>query len=164
MHQIVLDKLSLGKCRRAGGGRIQPDWMLFFTLLILRKSFFFSKTTHFLTKCLISGCFIFLKSHHGWFWPGKFSIFVPPDALKMHSLTLPVLCKTFSKLPQFTLWNIMTINLWKPQSNLNWKDAASRLEKIAHSNVNYLHNLMNASWFLKKSRRKSKHLHDLLCI
>ena len=125
---------------------------------------FFSKTTHFLTKCLISGCFIFLKSHHGWFWPGKFSIFVPPDALKMHSLTLPVLCKTFSKLPQFTLWNIMTINLWKLQSNLNWKDAASRLEKIVHSNVNYLHNLMNASWFLKKSRRKSKHLHDLLCI
>ena len=126
--------------------------------------FFFSKTTHFLTQCLISGCFTFLKSHHGWFWHGKFSIFVPPDALKMHSLTLPVLCKTFSKLTQFTLWNIMTINLWKLQSNLNWKDAASRREKIAHSSVNYLHHLMNASWFLKKSRRKSKHLHDLLCI
>ena len=32
---------------------------------------------------------------------GKFSKLVPPDALKMHSLGLPVLrffCKTFSKL------------------------------------------------------------------
>ena len=36
--------------------------------------------------------------HHGW-W--KFLNFVPPDALKMHSLAVPVLrflCKTFSKL------------------------------------------------------------------
>ena len=36
--------------------------------------------------------------HHGW---QKFLNLVPPDALKMHSLTMPVLrflCKTFSKL------------------------------------------------------------------
>ena len=41
-----------------------------------------------------------------WHWGKKFSKFVPPDTLKIHSLTLSVLrflCKTFPKLRKLTL-------------------------------------------------------------
>ena len=65
-----------------------------------------------------------------------FSKFVPADALKMYSLTLPVLkflCKLFFKLLKFTLQN-----------------------SLPH--------LMTCSRFVKKSRRKSEHFCDLLCI
>ena len=42
----------------------------------------------------------------GWCQAGKFSKFVPPDTLKIHSLALSVLrflCKAFSKLLKLTL-------------------------------------------------------------
>ena len=62
----------------------------------------------------------------------------------------------------------MAINLWKLQSNLNWKDTASSTEGITQSSVNYIYiiQLMNWSRFIKTSRRsrKSKHIHDLLHI
>ena len=52
------------------------------------------------------------RCHHVWCQLGKFSKFVPLDALKMHSLApslalyvLRFLCKTFSKLGKFTLRN-----------------------------------------------------------
>ena len=44
--------------------------------------------------------------YHGRHQLGKFSKFVPPDALKMHPLIMPVLrflCKTSSKLLNFVL-------------------------------------------------------------
>ena len=43
-------------------------------------------------------------------WPGKFSEFVPADALKMHYPAMSVLvflCKTFSKLLKFSLENTL---------------------------------------------------------
>ena len=46
---------------------------------------------------------------HGWRRSGKFSKFVLPDALKILSVALYVLrfCKTFPKLPKFTLQNTL---------------------------------------------------------
>ena len=46
------------------------------------------------------------RQYHGWRQTGKFSKFVPPNALKMHSLALSVLrflCKPFSKLLKLAL-------------------------------------------------------------
>ena len=48
------------------------------------------------------------KGATSWCWAAKFSKFVPPDALKIHSPAQPVLrflCKTFSKLLKFALQN-----------------------------------------------------------
>ena len=50
------------------------------------------------------------RRQDGWRRAGKFSKFVPPEALNMHSLAISVLrClrKTFSKLLKFTLRNIL---------------------------------------------------------
>ena len=44
------------------------------------------------------------------------------------------------------------MNFWELQSDLSWKDAASSIEEITQNIVNYL------------PRRKSEHLHDVICI
>ena len=47
-----------------------------------------------------------------WYWVKKFSKFVPPDTLKIHSLTLSVLrflCKTFSKLRKLALRTLFLV-------------------------------------------------------
>ena len=46
----------------------------------------------------------------------------------------------------------------------SWKDAASSIEGITQSTVNYLHHIITWSRFIKKSSRKSKDFHDLLHI
>ena len=49
--------------------------------------------------------------HHGW-W--KFLNLVPPDALKMHSLAVPVLrflCKTFSKLSKLNNETLFSVDV-----------------------------------------------------
>ena len=49
--------------------------------------------------------------HHGW-W--KFLNLVPPDALKMHSLAVPVLrflCKTFSKLRKLNSETLFSVDV-----------------------------------------------------
>ena len=57
----LFDKRKLRLSKRAGAGRIPPNWKLFRRLLIqILKKFFFQKG-HFLTKRLIPECFIFLK-------------------------------------------------------------------------------------------------------
>ena len=58
----------------------------------------------------------------------------------------------------------MAINMWELQSNLSWKDAASSTKGTPQSSVNYLCHLMTWIRFVKKSRRKSEHFHDLLHI
>ena len=96
--------------------------------------------------------------------------YLPPDAIKMYSLALPVLrflCKTFCKLPKFTLRNILlrawfsknsyiqinicvAINMWELGSDLSWKDAASSTEGITRTSVNYSHQ-RNQKFKIKKS-------------
>ena len=89
-----------------------------------------------------------MKSHdkgHRWRREEKFSKFVPPDTLQMHSLALLVLrffCKTFSKLLKLTLGknlfrelflknSIIQIKyLYGNLSNLSLKYAASSTEGI----------------------------------
>ena len=46
------------------------------------SEFFFCRPVHILNQ---------KRCHHGWWQVEKFSKFVPPDTLKMHSLALPVL-------------------------------------------------------------------------
>ena len=49
--------------------------------------------------------------HYGWCWVENLK-FVPLDALKLHSMALRVLrflCKTFSKLLEFTLQNTLLL-------------------------------------------------------
>ena len=49
--------------------------------------------------------------HHGW---RKFLNLVPPDALKMHSLAVPVLrflCKTFSKLRKLNNETLFSVDV-----------------------------------------------------
>ena len=49
--------------------------------------------------------------HHGW---QKFLNLVPPDALKMHSLAVPVLrflCKTFSKLRKLNNETLFSVDV-----------------------------------------------------
>ena len=120
------------------------------------------------------------RYHHGSSQVCKFSKFVPSDTLKMYSLVLPVfrfVCKAFSKLLKATLSNIsflkssyiqikicMAIHLRQLQSDLNWKHEASSTEEITRSSVKYSQHLINGSRFVKKSRRKSEHLHNILWI
>ena len=49
-------------------------------------------------------------------------------------------------------------------SQWSLKSLKVKSEGIIQSSLDYLHNLMNGSRFKKKSRRKSKHLRDLLHI
>ena len=104
------------------------------------------------------------SSHHGWRRPDKFSKFLPSDALKMHCLSLSILrfpCKTFSKLPKFTLRNIWFLKNSYIQINdfqgiklvraMELKDAESSTEEITWNSVNYLLHLMNKSRFVNKS-------------
>ena len=72
------------------------------------------------------------KRNHGWRWKEKFSKFVPPDALKMHSLVLSVLrfpCKTFSKLPKFTLRNTLLREWFLKNSYIQKKLYGYKLER-----------------------------------
>ena len=76
---------------------------------------------------------------------GKSSKSVPPDALKKHSLALPVprtlslhyktlfFVEDFLKIHIFKLKNIMAMNLWELRSNQSWKDA---VRGIIQSSVN----------------------------
>ena len=55
--------------------------------------------------------------HHGW---QTFLNLVPPDALKMHSLAVPVLrflCKTFSKLRKLNNETLFSMDVKKESSN-----------------------------------------------
>ena len=55
--------------------------------------------------------------HHGW---QKFLNLVPPGALKMHSLAVPVLrflCKTFSKLQKLNNETLFSMDVKKKSSN-----------------------------------------------
>ena len=52
----------------------------------------------------------------------------------------------------------------KKCSQWSLKSLKGKSEGIIQSSLDYLHNLMNGSRFKKKSRRKSKHLRDLLHI
>ena len=109
-----------------------------------------------------------------------FSKFVPPVALKMHSLTLPVLrflCKTFSKLLKFTLRDTLKkfkkIHIFKKKKKIyvhklvraskqSGLKRCSKWYRTNHTNqLKYLHRLMTGSRFVKKSRRKNEHLCDL---
>ena len=58
----------------------------------------------------------------------------------------------------------MFTNFGELQSNLSSKDVASSTKGITQSSLNYLGYLINGSRFVKKSRRKSEHLQDLLLI
>ena len=66
------------------------------------------------------------RRHNG--WRRDDTLFVPPNALKMHSLVLPFLtflCKKFTKLSKFTLQNILLrgwnskIHILKKKNNLH---------------------------------------------
>ena len=62
-------------------------------------------------------------------------------------------------------WKIrVATNLWELWTDLSWKDAAISKERITQSSLNYLRHLMNGSRLVKKSRRESEHLRDLLSI
>ena len=115
------------------------------------------------------------KEHYnGCHWVVKFSKFVPPNALKMHSLALSVnrfFCKIFSKLLKFTLQNpvlckILCIHIKKLHgyelagAKAIWAEDMQQLVKkgITSGNVNNLQHLMNGGRIIKKSRRKGKHL------
>ena len=96
-----------------------------------------------------------------WLVPsGKFSKFMQPDTLKIHSLALSLdfFVKTFANylsLPYKKLFFVdmvfkkfiysnknllcMAINLWELGSDLSWNGAASCTEGITQSSVNYLH-------------------------
>ena len=60
--------------------------------------------------------------HHGrW----KFLNLVPPDALKMHSLAVPVLrffCKTFSKLRKLNIETLFSVDVSKKSSKEKFKN------------------------------------------
>ena len=106
----------------------------------------------------------------------KNSKFVPPDALKMHSLALSVLrfpCKLFCKLLKVTLWNTllcwwflkknsyiqfwkigMVINFWDLLSNQSWKDAATSTVGITLISLNYLCHLLMEASLLKNQEEK----------
>ena len=120
--------------------------------------------------------FVWVEGYiHSWCRVEKF---VPSDALKIHSLTLYIvrfLSTLFSKLfflltDDFQRIHIfinkicMAINLWELWSALTLKDAASSAGEITQGSVNSLHHLMTWSRFLKKSRKRCEHFHDLLCI
>ena len=60
--------------------------------------------------------------HHGW-W--KFLNLVTPDALKMHSLAVPVLrflFKTFSKLRKLNYETLFSVDAYKKSSNKKLKN------------------------------------------
>ena len=56
----------------------------------------------------------------------------------------------------------MVINLGGLQSYPSCEDTASGTKGITQSRCKYLHCLMTASWFVKKSRRKNNYLHYIL--
>ena len=100
------------------------------------------------------------RGHHGWRRAEKFSKFVPPDTLKMHSLAHSVLrfiCKRFSKILKLTLqktifrgWFIkihifkqnvcMAMSLWlvRGAKRSELKDETSSTEGITRSSANGL--------------------------
>ena len=93
------------------------------------------------------------RHHYGWDANRYISKTVPPNALKMHSLTF-FLVDYFEKIHIFINKICMAINLRELQSDLSWKDVATSAEGIIGSSVNYLYYLMTWSRFLQKSRRK----------
>ena len=119
------------------------------------------------------------RRYQSWRRAVNVSKFVLPDALKMHSLALFVLrflSKTFPKLLKFKLQDtllggwFLKIHIFKKKKNVlvravkqSGLKRCSKWYRRNHSKqYKYFRRLMTGSRFVKKWRRKSERLRDLL--